>query len=116
MNGWLNEDLTRDWVQGVLGKFSFSRRMLAWDLFKCHITDSIKQELTQAKINPVIVPGGCTKYSQAPDVAWNKPFKAKVEKYDAWKLTGLIHLQLQETCVAHFDVKSLSGFSKPGIV
>ena len=85
VNGWMNEDLTHDWVQGVLGKFSFSRRMLAWDSFKCHITDSIKQELAQAKIDPVIVPGGCTKYIQAPDVARNKPFKAKVtEKYDAW--------------------------------
>ena len=84
VNGWMNEDLTRDWVQGVLGKFSFFRQMLAWDSFKCHITDSIKQELAQAKIDPVIVPGGCTKYIQAPDVAWNKPFKAKVtEKYDA---------------------------------
>ena len=41
VNGWMNEDLTRDWVQGVLGKFSFSRRILAWDSFKCHITDSI---------------------------------------------------------------------------
>ena len=56
---------------------------------KCHITDSIKQELAQAKIDPVIVPGGCTQHIQAPDVAWNKPFKAKVtEKYDAWMADG----------------------------
>ena len=89
MNGWMNEDLTRDWVQGVLGKFSFTRRMLAWDSFKCHITDSIKQELAQSKINPVIVPRECTKYIQAPDVSWNKPFKARVtEKYDAWNVEG----------------------------
>ena len=59
--------------------------MLAWDSFKCHITDSVKQELAQAKIDPVILPCGCTKYIQPPDVAWNKPFKAKVtEKYNAW--------------------------------
>ena len=56
---------------------------------KCHITDSIKKELAQAKIDPVIVPGGCTEYIQAPDVAWNKPFKAKVtKKYDAWMADG----------------------------
>ena len=56
---------------------------------KCHITDSIKQELAQAKIDPVIVPGVCTEYIQAPDVAWNKPFKAKVtKKYDAWMADG----------------------------
>ena len=85
VNGWMNEDLTRDQVKGVLDKFSCTRRMLAWDSFKCHITDSVQQELAQAKIDPVIVPCGCTKYIQPPDVAWNKPFKAKVtEKYNAW--------------------------------
>ena len=36
VNGWMNEDLTRDWMQEVLGKFSFTRRMLAWGCFKCH--------------------------------------------------------------------------------
>ena len=52
---------------------------------RCHVLDSVKQELNRAKIDPVIVPGGCTKYIQAPDVSWNKPFKAKVtEKYDEW--------------------------------
>ena len=59
----MNEELTREWVQvacsqarvqGVLGEFSFSRRMLAWDSFEGLITDSIKQELAQAKIDLVI--------------------------------------------------------------
>ena len=71
VNGWMNEDLARDWLQGTLGKFLFTCWITAWDFFKCHITDSIKQELAQTKIDPVIVPGGCTKYIQAPDVAWN---------------------------------------------
>ena len=61
---WVNEDLTRNWVQGVLGKFLFTYRMLA-----CRM-------LAQAKIDPVTVPGGCTKYIQAPHVAW--------DKYNAW--------------------------------
>ena len=60
VNRWMNEDLTHDWVQGILGKFSFTRWMLAWDSIKCHITDSIKQELANAKIDTVMVPGGCT--------------------------------------------------------
>ena len=85
----MNEELTVSWVKGVLGQFSFTRRMLAWDSFRCHILDSVKQELNRAKIDHVIVPGGCTKYIQAPDVSWNKPFKAKVtEKYDEWMANG----------------------------
>ena len=42
-----------------------------------------------------MVPGGCTKYVQAPDVSWNKPFKAYcTEKYDEWLEAEGIH---QET-------------------
>ena len=35
--------------------------------------DSITESLKSKKIDPVIVPGGCTKYIQAPDICWNKP-------------------------------------------
>ena len=42
-----------------------------------------------SKIDPLIIPGGCTKYLQAPDK--NKPLKANVtEKYDEW-LAGEAH-------------------------
>ena len=42
--------------------------------------------------NIVFVPGGCTKYIQAPDVSWNKPFKAYcTERYDEWLETIGIH-------------------------
>ena len=47
--------------------------------------DSITESLKSKKIDRVIVPGGCTKYIQAPDVSWNKPFKSScTEKYDEW--------------------------------
>ena len=43
----------------------------------------IKASLNAKKIDTVLMPGGCTKYIQAPDVSWNKPFKAiSIEKYD----------------------------------
>ena len=84
-NGWMNEDLTLSWARNVLGRFSFTRRLLAWDSFKCHVMGTVKDELAESKIDTVIIPGGCTKYIQAPDVVWNKPFKAKVtEQYDEW--------------------------------
>ena len=53
--------------------------------------ETVKQELRTSKINPLIIPGGCTKYIQAHDVVWNKPFKANVtEKYDEW-MAGEAH-------------------------
>ena len=59
-NGWTNEELTVSWVNGVLGQFSFTIQMLAWDSFKCHVLDSVKQALATSKLEPVIIPEGCT--------------------------------------------------------
>ena len=45
--------------------------------------------MTSSKIESVIVPGGSTKYIQAPDVVWNKPFKGKIQElYDDWLANG----------------------------
>ena len=54
INGWMSssEELTISGVKGVLGQFLFTRWILAWDLFRCHVLDSIKQELNRAKIDP----------------------------------------------------------------
>ena len=88
-NGWMNEQLTLRWHQDVLGQFSFRKRLLAWDSFEVHLTDEVKKALANAKIETAIVPGGCTKYIQAPDVSWNKPFKGKIQEYyDDWLANG----------------------------
>ena len=66
-NGWMNTELTKVWVDSVVGAFAFNRRLLAWDSYECHMEDSITESLKSKKIDPVIVPGGCTKCIQAPD-------------------------------------------------
>ena len=82
-NAWMNEELTLVWAEKVLGKFSFGRRLLSWDFFECHMMDSVKEAVKTSNSDLVIVPGGCTKYIQAPDVWWNKPFKEFIgTKYD----------------------------------
>ena len=74
-NAWRNEELTTTHVETVLGKFSFARRLLAWDPFECHIMDSIKKLLKDNKMDSVL---------------WNKPFKALLTKlYDAWLSDGI---------------------------
>ena len=72
----MNEELLTIWVKQVLGTFSFNRWLLAWDSYECHMTDSVRKDFE--KMNVDIVPGGCTKYIQASDVCWNKPFKARM--------------------------------------
>ena len=52
----------------------------------------VRASLKAKKIGTVLIPGGCTKYIQAPDVSWNKPFKAIYkEKYDEWLETVGTH-------------------------
>ena len=77
-NAWTNEELTLVWVKQILGTFSFNRRLLAWDAFSCHLMSTVKEELSKIAVDQVIVPGGCTKYIQAPDICGNRPFKMYV--------------------------------------
>ena len=81
---------TIQWFKSVVGMFSFSRRLLAWDSFEAHMTAEVRATLKSANTEDVIVPGGCTKYVQAPDVVCNKPFKAFIaNKYDEWLAAGV---------------------------
>jgi len=86
VNGWMNDELTIDYLQRILGKLAFKKRILVWDAYRCHLSESTKKELRSGyNITTAVIPGGCTKYLQAPDVCWNKPFKDKLhELYDSW--------------------------------
>ena len=89
-NGWMNEELTLMYLKKVVGPFSFQKRLLAWDTFEAHMTEPVKQLLKEMRIDDALIPGGCTKYIQAPDVFWNKPFKGRImEFYDEWLASGM---------------------------
>ena len=78
------------WVKQTIGMFSFKKRLLPWDTYESHITDDVKKELKKANTAQAFIPGGCTKYIQAPDVSWNKPFKQIVsDYYDEWLANGV---------------------------
>ena len=57
-----------------------------WDSYRCHISAATKAELSLGYyIAAAVIPGGCTKYIQAPDVMWNQPFKQSLhDAYDLW--------------------------------
>lgn len=55
----------------------------------------------------VVVPGGCTKYIQAPDVSWNKPFIGRLtDRYDEW-LSNDVH---EYTAGGNLKPNLLNGF------
>ena len=65
--------------------------LLAWESYECHMTDIVRKDLKKMNVNSVIVPGGCTKYIQVPDMCWNKLFKARMTVlYDQW-LSEAVH-------------------------
>ena len=54
------------------------------------MTDSVKKRFKEMNADSVIIPGGCTKYIQTPDVCWNKSFKARMTKlYDQLLCEGV---------------------------
>ena len=44
-NGWTNTSLRNEFVQKVLSCLSFSKRLLVWDTFDCHMDDSFGKSL-----------------------------------------------------------------------
>ena len=85
VNGWMNDTLTTHWLLNVVGKFSFTPRILVWDSYRCHISDTKAEMKTGYNITTAVIPGGCTKYVQAPDVMWNQPFKQSLhDAYYQW--------------------------------
>lgn len=84
-NGWMNTELTIDYLHSVIGRLSFSKRLLIWDAYKCHICDAVQDECKRMHLDSSVIPGGLTKYIQTADVVWNGPFKAGMrECYDSW--------------------------------
>ena len=58
-NGWMNELTTIDWIDKVLKTFNFgTKRLLAWDSYRAHLTHEVKDLLRKSKIDQVIIPGG----------------------------------------------------------
>jgi hypothetical protein len=82
---WMNDQLTGIYLDRVFGQSLFGKRLLVWDSFRCHISVDTKRKLRNLKIHTAVIPGGCTKFLQPPDVAWNSPFKAHIKQsYDRW--------------------------------
>ena len=59
------------------------RRLFAWDSFRTHLVQSVKEFLSKGKIDPIVIPLGAIGHIQAADVSWNKTIKDQLrEVYD----------------------------------
>ena len=81
-NGWMNDALTIDYLNSIIGKFSFTKRLMIWDAYRCHTSQAVRAECSKLRLQTAIVPGG---YIQAADLVWNACFKSQMRQcYDTW--------------------------------
>ncbi|KAL3093963.1 hypothetical protein niasHT_027291 [Heterodera trifolii] len=81
--------VTTEYLEKIFGNFHFGARLLVWDSFRCHISEDTKKTLRRLALHSAVIPGGTTKYIQAPDVCWNAPFKEAIRKvYNDWMAHG----------------------------
>ena len=77
-NGWLNDSLTIEYLQTVVGSLLFDKRLKIWDAYRCHVSQAVKSECSRLKLQTATIPGGCTKFIQAAYVMWNAYFKSNM--------------------------------------
>ena len=61
-SGWKNNQLTKDYLRQVVGQISFTKRLMIWDAYKCHVSEETRKELDHLKMHGAVIPGGCTKF------------------------------------------------------
>ena len=86
-SGWMNEDLTLNFVKKIcLPRLRLENGCWHGTLLRAVMVESVKETLNSVKVHMAIIPVGCTKHIQAPDVSWNKPPKAYItRKYNYFK-------------------------------
>ena len=89
-NGWMNEVLTKEWIDKVWGRLNFQRRLLVWDAYRCHIMSTVTSHVDRSTNTDIsVIPGGLTSHLQPADVSWNKPFKQAYKAlYNEWMVSG----------------------------
>jgi hypothetical protein len=91
--GWMDENLTKVWINEVWmkrpGALLKPKSLLVWDMFRAHCCDSVKEKLKECNTRQAVIPGGCTSILQPLDVSINKPFKTYIRKlWNSWMVTG----------------------------
>ena len=66
--GWMDEQLTRLWLDEVWmkrpGALLKPKSLLVWDMFRSHTCESVKAKLKEYKTNQAVILGGCTSVLQ----------------------------------------------------
>ena len=80
----------KEWIRACLPRGPAAERsLLVWDSFRAHLTEPVKEDLRQRKIDVVVIPDGLTPVLQPLDTCLYKPFKDNMwRQYLSWLITG----------------------------
>ena len=53
-SGWIDTDLRLIWTNNVIGQFSFTHLLLAWDTYECHLMPIVQASLKPKTIDTVL--------------------------------------------------------------
>ena len=68
---WMDDELTSLYLDAIIGPQLFAKRLLVWDAFKCHLSESTKLKMKELNLHSAIIPGGCTKFVQVSEINSN---------------------------------------------
>jgi hypothetical protein len=91
-NGWMDQDLVKDWVNKVWdrrpGALRRQKARLVLDSFRGHFKEDVKK-LQRGRTDVAVIPGGVTSILQPLDISINKPFKESLRRfYGEWMAEG----------------------------
>jgi hypothetical protein len=62
---WMDDSTTADFLRRIMGRGLFmGKRLLVWDAFGSHKSESTKGVLKELSLETAYIPGGCTKFIQ----------------------------------------------------
>jgi DDE superfamily endonuclease len=91
-NAWMDESVMLLWVERVLKPYVSESPdhivpLLFLDSYRCHMMDSVVQQIQDLGVEVEHIPGGCTGLCQPVDVGVNKPFKNRIRaQWESWML------------------------------
>ena len=65
--------------------------LFAWDTFEAHMAEDVRKLLKQMKTDDALIPGGCIKYLQAPNMVRNKLFESRIMESSGEWLASDVH-------------------------
>ena len=74
-NSWIDEELFIEFINSVIVKYKYRKKLLILDYFPAHCTENVKKQLIHHNIDFIFIPKNMTFVLRPLDRTINNPFK-----------------------------------------